>query len=48
MLKHHKKMFGYKDDKANMQKMTITEIQGFPKDKKDQSIYDILAEIHEE
>ena len=41
-------MFGYKDDKVKMRQMTHTEIQGFPKDKKDQSIYDILNEIREE
>ena len=48
VLKHHKKMFGYKDDKAKMRQLTHTDIQGFPKDKKDQSIHDILQEIRED
>ena len=41
-------MFGYKDDKVKMKQLTLTDIQGFPKDKKDQSIHDILNEIRED
>lgn len=35
VLKHHRKMFGRADDKTKTREMTCTEIQGFPKDKKD-------------
>jgi hypothetical protein len=45
VLKHHNKMFGHQDNKKILREMTYSEIQGFPKDKKNQSIHDIVREI---
>lgn len=38
VLAHHKKMFGYKDDRTKMRKLTHTAIQGFPKEKREVTI----------
>lgn len=44
VLKHHTKMFGTNESKDVLSKATITPIQGFPPDKKDVTINDMIEE----
>ena len=48
MLKHHCKIFGDQDTTGEITMMTNTDIQGFPRDRKNMSIHDIVKEIKEQ
>lgn len=45
VLKHHQKMLVDGDDKETLKMYTYTDIQGFPKDKKNATIHDIVEEV---
>ena len=45
VLKHHQRMFNEPDKKKMITEFTFTDIQGFPKNKKDQTIQQIVKEI---
>ena len=38
-------MFGQSDNRAKTREMTLKDIQGFPKDKKNQTIHEIVRDI---
>ena len=45
VLQHHKKMFSTPEDHLSLQQATMTDIQGFPPNAQNQSIYEIVEEV---
>ena len=44
VLIHHQRMFGQKEDKTTLREATLTAIQGFPKDAKTGSIFEVIKQ----
>lgn len=45
MLVHHMRMFTGKEDKINLKEASLTQIQGFPENAANKSIYEIVNEL---
>lgn len=45
VLRHHNKLFSSQGSSDVIKQATLTDIQGFPKDKREVTIYDMVQEV---
>jgi hypothetical protein len=45
VLVHHQRMFNGKEDKINLKEASLTQIQGFPENAANKSIYEIVNDL---